>query len=85
MPNPLNMNQKSGVPNNMRGFQQMYQMIMNSRNPIQLFEQMSNNNPQLQPIVSALKNGANPQSIFFDLCKQRGVDPNAFLRNIQGK
>ena len=85
MPNPLNMNFSSGTPNNMHSFQQMYQMIMNSRNPIQLFEQMSSNNPHLQPIVNALKNGANPQSLFYDLCKQRGVDPNAFLKNIQGK
>ena len=82
MPNPFNFN--GGNSNNLN-IQQLYKMVMNSRNPMQLLEQMSANNPQLRQVVQTLKNGANPQSLFVELCKQRGVDPNAFLKSIQGK
>ena len=82
MPNPFNFN---GGNSNFLNIQQLYQMVMNSKNPMQLLEQMSANNPQLRQVVQTLKNGANPQSLFVELCKQRGVDPNAFLKSIQGK
>ena len=82
MPNPFNVGCAS-VNNN--SLQHLYQMVMNSKNPMQLMEQMSENNPQLKGVVQVLKNGANPQSVFMELCKQRGVDPNAFLKSIQGK
>lgn len=82
MPNPFNFN---GGNSNILNIQQLYQMVMNSKNPMQLLEQMSANNPQLRQVVQTLKNGANPQSLFVELCKQRGVDPNAFLKSIQGK
>lgn len=83
MPNPFNFGRAS--VNNNNGLQQLYQMVMNSKNPMQLMEQMSMNNPQLKQVVQVLKNGANPQSLYIELCKQRGVDPDAFLKSIQGK
>ena len=71
--------------NNFGNLQQLYQMMTSSRNPMQLLEQMAQNNSQLSPIVNALRGGANPKSVFESLCKQRGINPTDFLRNITGK
>lgn len=67
----------------MTNLSQIYQ-IMNSPNPMALFNQLAMGNPNLQPIANALKNGANPQALFLELCKQKGVDPNQFLEQIKG-
>lgn len=67
----------------MTNLSQIYQ-IMNSPNPMVLFNQLAMGNPNLQPIANALKNGANPQNLFFELCKQKGVDPNQFLEQLKG-
>lgn len=71
--------------NNMANIRNMYQALMSSKNPMQMFEQMAKNNPSMQPIVNALKSGQNPQALFEGLCRQKGIDPNEFLRQIQGR
>ena len=81
MPNPFN---QSVQYNNMANFRDIYQVLKNSSNPVQMFENMAKNNPNLQPIVNMLKNGMNPQDIFYGLCKQRGIDPQQFIKNITG-
>ena len=70
---------------NMTEIRSMYQTIMNSKNPMQMFVNLASHNPNMRPIVDALKNGANPKSLFESMCKDRGIDPNAFLNSIQGK
>lgn len=79
MPNPFNTNNTN--PN----FQlkNMYQMLMNSNNPMQLFQNMAAQNPKLQPIANMLKNNS-PQEVFNSLCRQRGIDPQQFLKSITG-
>lgn len=86
MPNPFNA-LNPGNPmnaNKMGNLRNMYQSLVNSRNPMALFQQMAYRNPSLQPIAQALGNGANPQQIFNNLCSQRGIDPQEFLRQITG-
>ena len=68
--------------NNMAGIRNIYQTMMNSRNPMQMFQQMARNNPNLQPIVNMLNGGANPQQIFNSLCQQRGINPQEFLKQL---
>ncbi len=63
----------------------LYQALINSKNPIQLFNTMAQTNPQLKPIVDMLNQGISPQNIFTSLCKQRGINPNEFLKQIQGQ
>ena len=79
MPNPFNTNNVN--PN----FQlrNMYQMLMKSNNPMQMFEQLASKNPQMQPILSMLKTN-NPEQVFNSLCKQRGIDPQQFIKSITG-
>lgn len=67
---------------NMGAIQNAYQMLANAQNPMQVFQQMAMQNPQLQPIMNMLRNGANPQQIFNSMCQQRGINPNEFIRSI---
>ena len=87
MSNPFNtMNPMNPMNNmNMGAIQNAYQMLMSSKNPMQLFQNMAQNNPQLQPILQMLRNGGNPQQIFMNMCHQKGIDPQQFLTSITGK
>lgn len=85
MPNPFNRTVNPIQNYNMAEIRNMYQTIMNSKNPMQMFENLASRNPNLAPIVNALRSGANPQSLFEALCRERGINPNEFLKSIQGK
>lgn len=37
-------------------------------------------NPQTRAIAEKINGGADPKEIFYQLCKERGVDPNSILR-----
>lgn len=63
--------------------QNMYKMLTQSKNPMQLFQQMAMNNPQMQPIADMLRN-RSPQDVFNYMCRQRGIDPQQFLKSITG-
>ena len=82
--NTLNPSNPYGF-NNMSGIRNAYQMIMQSRNPMQVFQQLAKQNPQLQPAVQMLQQGINPQQVFNTMCQQRGINPQEFLRNVTGK
>ena len=79
MPNPfntMNMNPNFQLKN-------MYQLLMNSQNPMAMFQQMAVQNPRLRPIVEMLRN-KSPQEVFNNLCQQKGVNPDEFIKNIKG-
>jgi len=75
--NPYNMNNTANLRN-------AYQMLTQSRNPMQIFQNLAQQNPNLQPVLNMLKGGANPRQIFMSMCQQRGINPNEFLKNITG-
>ena len=88
MPNFFNNSKPnfSSTPSyNMGYLSQLYRTISNSKNPMELFSQMAKNNPQFEPVMKALNSGTNPQQIFETMCKERGIDPNEFIRQLQGK
>ena len=76
--NPYNTNAMAG----MRG---AYQMLMNNNNPMQVFSQLAQQNPQLQPVMNMLRQGNNPQQVFNSLCQQRGINPQEFIKNLTGR
>lgn len=76
MPNPLLQNN----PNDLRN---LYKAMQNG-NPMQMFQQIAMKNPNMQPILNMLNNGANPQQLFYQMCKQRGINPDEFIKNITG-
>ena len=76
--NPMN-------ANNMASIRNAYQMLMQSRNPMQVFQQLAKRNPQLQPALQMLQQGIDPQQIFNTMCQQKGINPQEFLKNITGR
>ena len=51
---------------------------------MQMFQQIAMKNPNMQPVLNMLNNGANPQQLFYQMCKQRGINPDEFIKNITG-
>lgn len=88
MANPFNVlnpsNPMSAYQGSIGNIQSIYRAIMGSRNPMQAFQQIASQNPQMQPILQALNGGANPQQLFASLCQQRGINPQEFMRQITG-
>ena len=62
-----------------------YSSLMHSNNPMQTFNQIVMNNPQMQPIINALNMGMNPQQLFYSMCQQRGINPQQFLNSIMNR
>ena len=70
-------------------FQQTQQNQINDlsamyKNPMAYLSQMANGNPVIAQTVNMLNGGANPEQVFYQLAKQKGVDPNAFLQMVKG-
>lgn len=88
MPNPfsvLNRNSPMGAfQGSMGNMQTFYRALMGAKNPMQAFQRIASQNPQMQPILQALQGGANPQQVFASLCQQRGINPQEFMRQITG-
>lgn len=83
MENPFNTLNPSTNNPSMNSIQNAYRMLMSSPNPMALLQNMAQQNPSLQPVVQILKQGGNPQQVFINLCQQRGIDPNQFIKQIQ--
>lgn len=53
-------------------------------NPNQAIADMINSNPQMVKVFDLLKNsGKSPKELFYELAKQKGVDPNKILKQLQ--
>lgn len=76
MPNPL-------LQNNPNQLQNIYKMMQNG-DPMQIFQQMAMRNPNMQPIMNMINSGRNPKDLFYQMCKQRGINPDEFIKNITG-
>lgn len=79
MPNPFYQKITDTSVNNIRN---MYQLFTQSRNPMELFTNMSVNNPQMKPLINLLNQGISPENLFKNLCQQKGINPNDFLKKI---
>ena len=82
MPNPFNIG--GSTPNFTNNLKNIYQAMSQSANPYQMFLNLAGNNPQMQPIIKAMQSGGNPQQIFNQMCRQRGINPNEFIKQITG-
>ena len=83
MANPFNTAPRSTMNNqNIEYFRNLYKSISQSNNPYQALMNLAGNNPQMQPILNAMRNGNSLESVFKNMCKQRGIDPQAFMNQI---
>jgi hypothetical protein len=48
------------------------------------FMNMAQSNPQLQPIAQMIRTGNSPEAIARNIMKQRGINPDEFIKQIQG-
>ena len=85
MGNPFNILNPSNPMNTNRigQMKSLYQTFQNAKNPMALFQQMAMRNPQMQPILNMLRNGMNPNQIFNDLCRQKGINPQELLNMLK--
>lgn len=64
--------------------------MANTNNPnlAQNFESkiqdMISNNPQMKNFLSMIRNNGNPKKMFYDMCQQRGINPDDILNLIKG-
>ena len=79
MPNPFN---TRNVSPSMQ-IKNIYKILKQSNNPTLMFEQLARTNPQMQPVLQMLKNGNNPEQIFNSLCKERGINPQEFIKSLE--
>ncbi len=60
-----------------------YNLFCSKGNPYGIMQSLCARNPQLKPILNAISNGQNPQVLFYELCKQRNIDPNEILNQLK--
>ena len=62
---------------------QALKQILSLRNPQAMMNQMLMNNPNAQQALSLIKQaGNNPQQAFATLAKQKGIDPQEFMKEL---
>ena len=62
----------------------IFSMLNGSSNPYQLLINMAAKNPMIKNIMdSADKSGKSYQDMFYELAKQRGVDPNSIINQLK--
>lgn len=59
----------------------MMKLVKTNGNPTQLLQSMSQNNPQLKQVMTMV-NGKNPKEVFYELAKQKGVNPDDILKEL---
>ena len=57
----------------------MATLFKGARNPQALIANAINNNPKVKPLIDLIKNGADPEALFYAKAKEQGVDPESIL------
>lgn len=60
----------------------MMNMLQSVKNPRKALMAAAQQNPQLGSVMQML-NGRNPQEVFYEQCKQHGINPDDAVRQIQ--
>ncbi len=62
---------------------QMIKMLKTSGNTQMLFTQLLGQNPQIRQVIEYINsNGGDGKSLYYNLAKGKGVDPDEFLANL---
>ena len=69
--NPLGNNPGGGLPPNILNNIKQIKGLMNNKS-----------NPILNQVLQ-ICNGQNPEQVFRNMCRQRGIDPEAILRELR--
>ena len=72
------LNAGTSLPNNMRN---MLNMLRNSNNPQAMIQNMLQNNPQVRSLIQ--QSGGDPKTAFYNLARQRGINPDEILNMLK--
>lgn len=78
MPNPF----KQSTPGNIAPIKNMMQMLNGAQNPQAVLQMLAQKNPQMAQVMQLVQ-GRNPQEVFYEMCKQRGVNPDDILNQLK--
>ena len=63
----------------------MINMIQAANNPTAAVNQMAMNDPRMQQVMQVInQNGGDAKTAFYNLARQRGVNPEDILNQIRG-
>lgn len=63
----------------------MISMIQSASNPMAMVNQMAMNDPKMQQVMQVVnQNGGDAKAAFYNLAKQRGVNPEDILNQLRG-
>ena len=85
MPNPFfaqESNEHSTI-NPSQNLKDLYKLLTQSNNPIQLFTEIAKNNPNMAPVLNLLQNGYSPEQVFNMMCEKRGINPQEFMSKLK--
>jgi hypothetical protein len=59
-------------------------MFKSAQNPQALLNNMASQNPQLKQVMEAInQHGGDPKKAFYDIAKERGIDPDEILNQLK--
>lgn len=67
---------------NLGPIKNIMQMYKTAQNPQMLLQSLAQQNPQFAQVLN-LVNGKNPQEVFYQMCKARGVNPDDILNQLK--
>lgn len=72
------------LPPNLAQIKQLMNVFRNAKNPQQMITNMANQNPQIKQVMDMVQNsGKSPKDLFYEMAKQKGVDPNQILNMLR--
>ena len=84
MPNPFKQPLGGGTMpvGNIAPLKNMLSMLNAAQNPQAALQMLAQKNPQMAQVIN-LVGGRNPQEVFYELCKQKGVNPDDILNQLK--
>lgn len=86
MQNPIisQISKTNPMISNIGQIKNMMNLVQNSADPNAMLNQMAAQNPQLSNVMEIVnQNGGDPKTAFYNLARQRGVDPDSILNMLR--
>lgn len=76
--------QNSSQNQNIENAKSIFNMLSGSRNPYQLLMGIAAKNPMVKSVIDSANNsGKSYKDMFYELAKQKGVDPNSIISQLK--
>lgn len=80
----MNLYQQLRPQNNLKAQYQRFCQMAKSKNPTELIQNMMAQNPNVKQAVGIIRSmGGDPQTAFYKLAEQKGVDPESILSQLR--